>query len=77
MKYEFSNEERETFFERHFDYEAEDAENKTAAECIYEKSRERVASLTEQLIDGEVVDEQAFSLELKNLILSHEYRNKF
>ena len=77
MKYEFSVEEREAFFERHFDYEAEDAENKAVAERIYAESSAKVNALTEQLTDGEVVDENAFVLELKNMILANEYRNKF
>ena len=77
MKHEFSNEEREAFFEKYFDYEAEDAENKAVAERIYAESSAKVAALTEQLTDGEVVDEKAFVLELQTLILANEYRNKF
>lgn len=77
MKFEFSGEEREAFFERHFDYEAEDAENRAAAERVFTESSAKVTTLTEQLVDGEVVDEKMFVRELSNMILANEYRNKF
>ena len=77
MKKEFSKEEQEAFFERHFDYDAEDEENKALAENLYQKSSAKVKELTQQLIDGEVVDEPTFVLELSNMILAHEYQNKF
>lgn len=77
MKKEFSREEHEAFFERHFDYDAEDVENKALAEKIYRNSSAKVKELTQQLIDGEVVDEPTFVFELSNMILAHEYQNKF
>ena len=77
MKREFSKEEREAFFERHFEYDAEDEENRAVAEQLYSDSTKKVRTLTQQLIDGEVVDEPTFVFELSNLILAHEYRKLF
>lgn len=77
MNHEFTNEEREAFFERHFDYESEDAENKAVADQVFEKNAVKVREMTEQLSDGEAVDEPTFVLALSNMILAHEYQKKF
>lgn len=77
MKREFSQEEREAFFEQHFDYEADDAENKEIADRIFAESQTEVRELTERLSDGEAIDEPTFVLQLSNMILAHEYRKIF
>lgn len=77
LKYEFTAEEREAFFEQHFDYESEDAINKEIADQIFVESSAQVMDLTERLSNGEVIDEPTFVLELSKMILAHEYQEIF
>ena len=77
MVFEFSDEEREAFFEQHFDCEAENSLNKEVAERIFKESEEKVTLLTEQLGNGELVDEPTMVFELSNMILANKYRKIF
>lgn len=76
-EHKFSEEEKEAFFEQHFDYEAEDAVNQKIANHIFTESSAKVLELTEQLSNGEVVDEPTFVFELSKMILAHEYQENF
>ena len=75
--YEFRSEEYEAFFERYFDLEKKDVENKVIAEQIFEKSVAKVEEMIEQLMIGEAIDEPTMVLELSNMILAHQYQQKF
>ena len=77
VKYEFRSEEHEAFFERYFDLEKKDVENKVIAEQIFEKSAAKVEEMIEQLMIGEAIDEPTMVLELSNMILAHQYQQKF
>lgn len=77
VKHEFSQEEKEAFFEQHFDYEADAAENKEIADRIFYESQMNVRQMTERLSDGEAIDEPTFVLQISNLILAHEYQKSF
>ena len=61
--YEFRSEEHEAFFERYFDLEKKDVENKVIAEQIFEKSAAKVEEMIEQLMIGEAI--------------AHQYQQKF
>ena len=77
MMYEFRSEKHEAFFERYFDLEKKDVENKVIAEQIFEKSAAKVEEMIEQLMIGEAIDEPTMVLELSNMILAHQYQQKF
>ena len=73
----FAPEEWEAFFERHFDCERSDDENRASADRIYAESRKKVSELSRQLMDGEAIDEPTMVFEVASMILAYGYRKKF
>lgn len=77
MTYQFSDEEREAFFEQNFDYDDDSANNLIKANNVFLTSYCNVADLAVMISDGEVIDESTLILELSKLILSCQFRKDF